>query len=314
MVGEIERRTQNRIVRLIQDNLEYDYLGNWETRENNSNIEEQYLRAFLVRQGYSGQLISRAFYEIDRVAGDQSESLYDTNKAFYDLLRYGVKVQEDVGDLNQTVWLIDWKHPENNHFGIAEEVSVSGVHNKRPDIVLYVNGIALGVLELKRSIVSVSEGIRQNLGNQRKEFIQSFFNTIQLVMAGNDTEGLRYGVIETPEKYYLTWKENDPAENLPESRLDQQLMHLCEKSRFLELIHDYLVFDMGIKKICRHNQYYGVKAAQDRVRKHEGGIIWHTQGSGKSLIMVWLAKWIRENIENSRVLIITDRNELDEQI
>ncbi len=104
------------------------------------------------------------------------------------------------------------KHPLNNHFAIAEEVTVSGQHNKRPDIVLYVNGIALGVLELKRSVVSVSEGIRQNLDNQKKMFIQHFFATMQLVMAGNDTEGLRYATIETPEKYYLTWKEETQAQ------------------------------------------------------------------------------------------------------
>ena len=91
-------------------------------------------------------------------------------------------------------------------------------------------------------------------------------------------------------------------------------MQLCHKERFLELMHDFIVFDRGIKKLCRHNQYFGVKAAQESVRKREGGIIWHTQGSGKSLIMVWLTKWIRENIKDSRVLIITDRDELDKQI
>jgi type I restriction enzyme R subunit len=215
-----------------------------------------------------------------------------------------------VGENTQTVWLIDWNNPEHNHFAIAEEVSITGENVKRPDIVLYVNGIAVGVLELKRSTVSVSEGIRQNLDNQKSDFIRPFFSTVQLIMAGNDTQGLRYGTIETPEKYYLTWKEESPTENL----LDSHLMQLCEKHRLLELIHDFLVFDAGVKKICRHNQYFGVKAAQPFIRRHEGGIIWHTQGSGKSLTMVWLAKWIRENMEDSRVLIITDRTELDEQI
>ena len=129
-------------------------------------------------------------------------------------------------------------------------------------------------------------------------------------MAGNDTEGLRYGVIETTEKYYLTWKEDSTIEN----SLDRQLIQLCEKKRFLEIIHDFIVFDAGTKKLCRPNQYFGVRAAQERVHKREGGIIWHTQGSGKSLTMVWLAKWIRENVKGSRILIITDRTELDEQI
>lgn len=176
--------------------------------------------------------------------------------------------------------------------------------------MLYVSGIAVGILELKRSTVSVSEGIRQNLDNQKEIFIKPFFATIQLIMAGNDTEGLRYGAIETPEKYYLNWKEDSPVVN----KLDKQLLQLCQKDRFVELLHDFVAYDRGIKKLCRHSQYFGVKAAQESVRKREGGIIWHAQGSGKSLVMVWLAKWIHENVKNPRILIITDRDELDKQI
>jgi len=179
------------------------------------------------------------------------------------MLRYGVKIKEEAGDLTNTVWLIDWQHPEQNHFAIAEEVTVPAAnakaYTKRPDIVLYVNGIALAVLELKRSTVSVSEGIRQNLDNQKPEFIEPFFTTIQLIMAGNSTQGVRYGTIETPEKYYLTWKESSTVEDL----LDRHLIQLCSKSRLLELIHDFVIFDAGNKKLCRHNQYFGVKAAQD---------------------------------------------------
>ncbi len=308
-VGQKERLTQNRVVRLLKK-LRYTYLGNWEERANNSNIEEAELRSYLKRQGYAETLITRALYELNREAGDQTRSLYDINKAVYSLLRYGVKVRADVGENTETVWLIDWKEPLNNDFAFAEEVTVKGEHTKRPDIVLYVNGIALGVLELKRSVVSVGEGIRQNLDNQKKTFIQPFFTTIQLIMAGNDTEGLRYGVIETHEKYYLTWKEESRIENL----LDRHLTQLCGKQRLLEIIHDFIVFDGGVKKICRPNQYFGVRAAQERVRQREGGIIWHTQGSGKSLTMVWLARWIWENVRDARVLIITDRTELDEQI
>jgi type I restriction enzyme, R subunit len=96
--------------------------------------------------------------------------------------------------------------------------------------------------------------------------------------------------------------------------LDRALIQLCGKARFLELIHDFIVFDAGTKKLCRHSQYFGVRAAQAHVKRREGGIIWNTQGSGKSLTMVWLAKWIRENVKDARVLIITDRTELDEQI
>lgn len=217
-----------------------------------------------------------------------------------------------MGENAQTVQLINWKQPLENDFAIAEEVTIKGENSKRPDLVLYVNGIALGVLELKRSTISVSEGIRQNLDNQKSLFIQPFFTTMQLVMAGNDTEGLRYGAIETPEKYYLTWKEASYSDI--ENPLDRHLLQLCEKTRFLELIHDFIVFDLGTKKICRQHQYFGIKAAQDFLKRREGGIIWHSQGSGKSLTMVWLAKWIREHLTDSRVLIITDREELDAQI
>ena len=309
-VGQIERVTQNRVVRLFQDQLGYRYLGNWQYRENNRNIEEELLRAFLQRQGYDEVLISKALRELSTVAGDQTRSLYDINKDVYGLLRYGVKVKRDVGDLTETVWLIDWQNPRNNDFAIAEEVTVRGENTKRPDIVLYVNGIALGVLELKRSTVSVSEGIRQNLDNQQNRFIRPFFSTVQTIMAGNDTEGMRYGVIETSEKYYLAWKEESEVEN----RLDRHLLQMCEQQRLLEMIHDFIAFDRGIKKLCRPNQYFGVLAAQARVKSREGGIIWHTQGSGKSLTMVWLARWIYEHVRDARVLIITDRTELDEQI
>ena len=317
-VGEIEKKTQARIVALFRDRLKYDYLGNWIDRPNNRNIEPALLRDWLVKQGVTDLLINRALYELDKVAGDTSKHLYDRNKAVYEMLRYGVKVRPELGENTVTIWLVDWKNPENNHFAIAEEVTVKGAdakaNTKRPDVVLYVNGIALGELELKRSTVSVAEGIRQNLDNQKKEFIQPFFSTMQWMMAGNDSEGLRYGTIETPEKYYLKWVEEGGEFVDMDNLLDRQLLQICVKARFLELIHDFVVFDAGIKKICRQNQYFGVKSAQDFIRRREGGIIWHTQGSGKSLTMVWLAKWIRENRPEARVLIITDRTELDEQI
>lgn len=309
-IGEIERITQNRVVALFQTHLGYEYRGNLEDRENNSNIETKILHQYLLKRGYSKLLIIRAIYELTRAATNQSKSLYDLNKDVYTLLRYGVKVKEEVGENTRTVKLIDWEHPLENQFAIAEEVTVKGENDKRPDVVLYVNGIALGVLELKRSTVSVSEGIRQNLDNQKRTFIRPFFASIQLIMAGNDTEGIRYGVIETPEKYWLTWKEESDIEN----PLDRHITQLCHKERLLELLHDFIVYDRGTKKICRHNQYFAVKASQASIRKREGGIIWHSQGSGKSLIMVWLAKWISENINDARVLIITDRDELDKQI
>ena len=318
-VGQSERQTQNRIVQLFQQQLNYEYLGNWQKRPDNSNIETDLLTTFLRdTQGYDHTLITKALDELKKIADDQNRNLYDINKEIYSLLRYGVQVKAEIGEYNQTIWLINWTQPQKNHFAIAEEVTVKGENNKRPDIVLYINGIALAILELKRSTISVSEGIRQNLDNQKSLFIQPFFHTMQLVMAGNDTEGLRYGTIETPEKYYLTWKEENPHPSEKPVKqltsLDTQLLQLCEKNRLLEIIHNFIIFDRGIKKLCRHNQYFGVKAAQTFIQRREGGIIWHTQGSGKSLTMVWLTKWIREYNPHARVLIITDREELDAQI
>jgi type I restriction enzyme R subunit len=312
-VGQRERATQDRVIKFFQQELGYDYLGNWEEREGNRNIEPGYLRKWLLSRNLEPVLVEKAIRRLDSAAAmGEGKKLYDVNKEVYRLLRYGVKEKTGAGEQKQTIWLIDWANPENNHFAIAEEVSVKGENKKRPDIVLYVNGIALGVIELKRSSVSFSEGVRQNLDNQKKDFIRNFFSTMQLVMAGNDSQGLRYGTIATPEKHYLEWKEDVPVQY--ENPLDRHLSQVCSKARFLEIIHDYIVFDSGVKKTCRHNQYFGIQAAKKHIARREGGIIWHTQGSGKSLTMVWLAKWIRENIKDARVLIITDRKELDEQI
>lgn len=315
-VGQIERKTQNRVVKLFQDQLGYEYGGNRE-EDDNTNIDEHLLRQNLAARHVDDELITRALQQLQTVASlGAGGSLYDANRKVYELLRYGVKVKRGVSDLYETVWLIDWKKSNANHFVVAEEVSIKGEHNKRPDIVLYVNGIALGVIELKRSKVSVSEGIRQNIGNQKQHFIRPFFTTVQLLFAGNDVEGLRYAVIDTPEKYWLTWKE--PKDSRvgadTDGTLDKALVQMATKERLLELVHDFIVFDSGIKKTARHNQFFGVRAAEARVQTRKGGIIWHTQGSGKSLTMVWLAKWIREHQQDARVVIITDRTELDDQI
>ena len=330
-VNQPERLTQNRIIQFFQDALGYDYLGNWQDREHNSNIEETYLTAFLQKQAYADNIIKKAVTKLKKTASNQQKSLYDKNKDVYEFLKYGMSVSPGPGEQSVRVYFIDWDNPQNNRFAIAEEVTVKGKHTKRPDIVIYINGIAVGVIELKRSRVFVSEGIRQNLDNQKKVFIEDFFTTMQLVMAGNDTQGLRYGTIHTPERYYLEWKEENPQfdhnrkqdipRTLPKDRcnksnnlLDCDIYRLLNKERLLEIIHDFIIFDSGIKKVPRHNQYFGIKAAQQSIKKREGGIIWHTQGSGKSLTMVWLTKWVLSHYPDARVLIITDREELDEQI
>ena len=315
-IGEPEKSVQNRVLALFKEKLKYEYLGNYEYRTCNRNIERKLLFDYLMStKKWSGDEAKRAIAILEKEAYCTPQNMQEKNEKVYSLLRYGASVSPDVGTKKITVDLIDWEHPDKNQFYIAEEVTINSStpdsFTKRPDLVIYVNGIALAVIELKRSKVSVHDGIRQTIGNQQENFIRPFFSTVQLLFAGNDSQGLYYGVIDTPEKFWLRWKEPDAS--IP-NELDRSVTQWFNKERLLEMIHDFLVFDAGVKKVCRPNQYFAVKAAQPRCKKKEGGVIWEAQGSGKSLIMVWLAEWIHENIDNSRVVIITDREELDEQI
>ena len=329
-IGDSERKTQDRVVKFFRNKLHYIYLGNLHDREN-SNIMREILHAWLVKRGYSEKLAANAIDVLVKASTNLQQGLYHANKEVYSLLKYGAKVKESVDQPPKTVYFVDFENPLNNDFYIAEEVTVVGNNTKRPDVVIYVNGIALAVIELKKSSVSVSNGIRQNLTNQKANFIEKFFTTMQFCMAGNDSEGLRYGTLLTPEKHYLEWKYDGFREHFDErntvdtdvedfcrdipGKLEQQIFAMFYKPRFLDLVHNFVIFDKGIKKVCRYNQYYAIKRAQHRlVDKRRGGIVWHTQGSGKSLTMVWFSKWILANNPNSRVLIVTDREELDEQI
>lgn len=319
-IGDPERITQNRVIDVLTTKeMGYNYIGYWKKRENNSNIEKEYVLKFLKKQGYSDELIRKAINHLEKAAklglGNTSDDkLYTANKESYSLLRYGTSFKLDGSNVSQHVNYIDWDNIKNNDFYIAEEVTYVGCHEKRPDVVIYVNGIALAVLELKSSIVDVAEGIRQSLTNQRNEITQ-FFTTVQFVIAGNESQGIRYGTTLTPEKYFLSWKEyNYDTKESKRIPFFEEVKVLFNKERFLDMILNFVVFDCGKKKLCRPNQYFGVKCAQKFIQNNEGGIIWHTQGSGKSLSMVWLAKWIKEFYPNGRVLLITDRIELDEQI
>jgi len=159
-VGQIERSTQNRILQLFQQQLQYDYLGNWEEREGNSNIEETELRKYLQTK-YSPELITKAIFALKKEANiNTNEDLYTANKEVYSMLRYGTSKKVDAIKRPEHVDFIDWINPRNNYFAIAQEVTIKGAKERRPDIVLYINGIAIGVLELKKASVSASEGIR----------------------------------------------------------------------------------------------------------------------------------------------------------
>lgn len=330
-IDQIEKATQNRVIKFFVDKLHYTYLGDLHDSEN-SNIMQDRLYAYLTGNGgYSDKLARRAIDELVRTSGNLQHGLYDANKEVYRLLKYGAKVVEEAGEAPKTVFFLNFSDIAQNDFAIAEEVTVVGENTKRPDLVIYVNGIALAVIELKRSSVSVAEGIRQNLTNQKAHFIEKFFTTMQFCMAGNDSEGLRYGTLLTPEKHYYEWKDDGFTEFAEErsetdilieeksrdieNPLDKQIFAMFYKKRFLDLIHNFIIFDKGIKKVCRYNQYYAIKRAQHRLTEEKsGGIIWHTQGSGKTLSMIWLSKWILANNPNARVLIVTDREELDDQI
>jgi len=327
-INDAERKTQDHVLKLFQRELDYEYYGNLR-KQVNSNIMVDKLRAFLLKS-YSAGIVDRAIAELQKTAANLQQGLYKANQEVYSLLKYGAKVKENPEDSETTVYFIDWEHSRNNEFAVAEEVTLREKSERRPDLVVYINGIALAVIELKKSTVSVSQGIRQNRSNESEHFNKPFFTTIQFEMAGSSAEGLRYGTIETHEKYYLEWRNDtvnteaqpmddvsldilDRCASLPD-KLDWQLFSMFHKRRLLDLLHNFIVFDKGIKKVCRHNQFFGIKKAQLKLNKGQGGIIWHTQGSGKTLTMVWLSKWILANNPNARVLIITDRDELDDQM
>ncbi len=278
---------------------------------------------------FSASTIGQAIKDLNE---DLVTGLISTNEKIYDLLTLGKSYQENMVDGTKRsfdIKYIDFEHPENNDFYVTEEFSVLRMNGKdyaRPDIVLFVNGIPLAVIECKDATVPIIQAISQNIRNQKPDYIPQLFKFIQIVMAANKNE-TKYATCGTPDKFWSTWneqyveKQNELIDKTVIGRQvtkqDRDIISLFEKERFLELIKDFIIFEAGTKKICRYQQYFAVKAMLERIKNDKkGGVVWHTQGSGKSITMVYITKKLMEDkeIQNPQVVIVTDRVDLDKQI
>ena len=278
---------------------------------------------------FSASTIGQAIKDLNE---DLVTGLISTNEKIYDLLTLGKSYQENMVDGTKRsfdIKYIDFEHPENNDFYVTEEFTVLRMNGKdyaRPDIVLFVNGIPLVVIECKDASVPIIQAISQNIRNQKPDYIPQLFKFIQIVMAANKNE-TKYATCGTPDKFWSTWneqyveKQNELLDKTVIGRQvtkqDRDIISLFEKERLLELIKDFIIFEAGKKKICRYQQYFAVKAMLERIKQDKkGGVVWHTQGSGKSITMVYITKKIMEDkeIQNPQVVIATDRVDLDKQI
>lgn len=281
---------------------------------------------------------SNVLKAVDELAGvSLNEGLMVANERITNLLLLGTSLEENLEDGTKRSFsfkFIDFENLQNNDFYVTEEFEVSRVSqsdaqkHRRPDLVLFINGIPIVVIELKKSSVSLENGIKQLEKEQGKDEIAHLFKYIQLTIAANGS-GARYGTTGTPFKFYSVWKEQDEAkakESLKSlingrevSALDMTLFALLSKDRLLRLVRHYIVFDKKMKKVCRYQQFFAIEETLKRVSMikdgvRAGGLIWHTQGSGKSLTMVMLTKLLKQIYINSKIIVVTDRIDLDGQI
>ncbi|WP_462106440.1 type I restriction endonuclease subunit R [Campylobacter concisus] len=281
---------------------------------------------------------SNVLKAVDELAGvSLNEGLMVANERITNLLLLGTSLEENLEDGMKRSFsfkFIDFENLQNNDFYVTEEFEVSRVSqsdaqkHRRPDLVLFINGIPIVVIELKKSSVSFENGIKQLEKEQGKDEIAHLFKYIQLTIAANGS-GARYGTTGTPFKFYSVWKEQDEVkakESLKSlindreiSALDMTLFALLSKDRLLRLVRHYIVFDKKMKKVCRYQQFFAIEETLKRVSMvkdgvRAGGLIWHTQGSGKSLTMVMLTKLLKQIYINSKIIVVTDRIDLDGQI
>lgn len=283
---------------------------------------------------FSAANIERAMEDLDEPLTD---GLVRTSEKIYDALLLGKSYPETVGEgktLSFNLKYIDWEHPENNLFHVTEEFAVDSrdkLHNARPDIVLFINGIPFAVIECKALQISVEQAVEQNIRNQQKEYIPQLYKFAQIVMATNKN-AVKYATAGTPRKFWNVWKGQDSAfledalaryvTGRAPTEQDRNLISLFSRERVMELIRYFVIFDANVKKICRYQQYFAIKEIiktiqqPDEKGNRQSGVIWHTQGSGKSLTMVMLAKYILMELSdcNPKVVVVTDRKELDRQI
>lgn len=339
-----EMTTSQRPAIEVLQKLGYKYISEDENKKLRNNIlTEVIFKDILAKKlneinsyEYKGEKYKFSASTIGQAIKDLNEDLItgliSTNEKIYDLLTLGKSYQENMVDGTKRsfdIKYIDFEHPENNDFYVTEEFSVLRMNGKdyaRPDIVLFVNGIPLAVIECKDASVPIIQAISQNIRNQKPDYIPQLFKFIQIVIAANKNE-TKYATCGTPDKFWSTWneqyveKQNELLDKTVIGRQvtkqDRDIISLFEKERFLELIKDFIIFEAGTKKICRYQQYFAVKAMLERI-KHDkkGGVVWHTQGSGKSITMVYITKKLMEDkeIQNPQVVIVTDRVDLDKQI
>jgi len=360
-----ETQIQNNTIDLLK-NMGYIYLSPEEMPQHKSSTRQVILKDILLKQlqelnsfeykgteyPFSAKNIAKAIDDLDV---SLNEGLMTANQKISDQLLLGNSYSEELIDgvkKSFSLHYIDYKNPENNVFHIAEEFVVDRVNQqeqtktRRPDLVLFINGIPFGVIELKKASRGTEEGISQMLRNQDSHEIPNLFKYVQITVAGNN-HSPQYGTVGTPKKFYAVWKEKhkgemwerfdamfrvatlvagdnatkvaSPMQRVP-SPLDKTIYALFEKERVVELLHSFVIFDGKVKKIARYQQYFAIESIMERIGKldntgrRQGGLIWHTQGSGKSLTMVMLAKVIKRSIVGSKVIIVTDRKDLDKQI
>lgn len=283
---------------------------------------------------FSSANIERAIEDIDEPLTD---GLVKTSEKIYDMLLLGRSYAENLGDgkiLSFNLKYIDWDNFENNVFHVTEEFSVDNIDrskNARPDIVLFINGIPFAVIECKAPTISADQAVEQTIRNQTDDYIPQLFKYVQIVMATNKNT-VKYATTGTPKKFWNVWREQDTeflqkglnkciTDRIPTEQ-DKNIISLFSKQRVKELIKYFILYDANVKKICRYQQYFALKEIIKTVTTYTdngnrcGGVIWHTQGSGKSLTMDMVSKYILMELSayNPRVIIVTDRKELDSQI